>query len=129
LESQGVLFESTDAKMGVSLHIHIYYVAKMSAIRGILKAGLDPNGSGWRQVIAGGLNAMDEIDPGLGQWARCVDELADAIEVVIVATEVGYAMKTIWTREVQNVGIAGLVPGDLFRCEQLFAKGKCLTEN
>jgi len=69
LESQGVLFESTDAKMGVSLHIHIYYVAKMSAIRGILKADLDPNGGGRRQIVAGGLNAMDEIDPGLGKWS------------------------------------------------------------
>ena len=38
---------------------------------------------------------MDEIDPGLGQRARCVDELADAIEVVIVAAEVGDAMKAV----------------------------------
>ena len=76
---------------------------------------------------------MNEVNPGLGQRTRRVDNLATAlesvIEVVIVAAEVGYAVPAIWTREVQHIGIAGLVPSDLFGCDQRFAQRQSFAED
>ena len=63
---------------------------------------MDPDGGRWRQIVAGGFNAMDEVNPGLGQRTRYVDDLADTVEVVMVTAEVGDAVKTIWAGEVQN---------------------------
>ena len=55
-----------NAKMGVSLHIHIYYDEKLRS-RGVgLKAGLDPDGGRWRQIVAGGLDAMDQVNALFG---------------------------------------------------------------
>ena len=98
LESQGVLFEVLDAKMArVYIYISIAKHRPFKALSGLerswgLKAGLDPNRCRWGQIVARGLNAMDEINPGRSQWARCMDDLADAIEVVIISAEVSDAM-------------------------------------
>ena len=72
---------------------------------------------------------MDEVNPGLGQRARCVDDFADTVEVVIVAAEVGDAVPAIWAGEVQNLVVARLVPSDFFRGDQCFAKGECFAED
>ena len=69
---------------------------------GGLAGGLDPDCRGWREVVAGGFNAVDEINALLSQRARCVDDFADTVEVVIVAAEVGDAVPAIWAGEVQN---------------------------
>ena len=71
---------------------------------------------------------MDEVNPGLGQRTRCVDDLADTVEVVMVAAEVGDAVQTIWAGEVQNAGIASFVPGDLLCGNQVLAKRQSFAE-
>ena len=70
--------------------------------------------------MAGGLNAMDEVNPSLGQRTRRMDDLTNTFKVVIVAAEVGDAMQTIWAREVQDILASCFMPSDLF-CTLKFA--------
>ena len=59
--------------MGVSLHIHIYYDEKARILRrkgpnfvGGLAGGADPDCGGWGQIVAGGFDAVDEINALFG---------------------------------------------------------------
>jgi hypothetical protein len=53
---------------------------------------------------------MDQEYARLGQWARRVDDLTNAGEVVMVSAKVGDAVPSIGAREMENVGISGLMP-------------------
>ena len=52
--------------MGVSLHIHIYYDEKARISWGGLAGGADPDCGGWGQIVAGGFDAVDEINALFG---------------------------------------------------------------
>ena len=67
------------------------------------------------QVVARGLNAMDEIDPGLRERTRGVNDLALTCQIEVAATKVGDAVPSIGAREVKNMEIACLMPCHLLR--------------
>ena len=66
LESQGVLMDGSEREDGESLHIHIYYMENSPSRGGELAAGFDPDGGRRRQIVAGGLDAMDQVNALFG---------------------------------------------------------------
>ena len=82
-----------------------------------LAGGADPDRGCWGQIA------------GFTEWGGRVNDLANAIEVVMVAAEVGDAVPAIRARKVQNGVVVGLVPGHIFWSDQSFAQSQCFAED
>ncbi len=66
LESQGVLMDGSEREDGRESTYTYLLERKCPYFWVGLEAGLDPDGGRWRQIVAGGLDAMDQVNALFG---------------------------------------------------------------
>ena len=95
------------------VYIYISITGQKASV--IFALGVEPDGCRWWKVITPGFNPMDEVDTSLRQRRRGVKDLALSGQIEVATAKVGDAVPAIRAREVEDVGIACLMPLHLLR--------------